>query len=525
MQETRSLKTYFDDRLKLVADGGAETAYPNDFRMTCTVPEFRATYDHIENGAVEDVIVKLAGRVENIRHASKKLIFIDVEGDSSVGENHFQILLSKKEYPDVPEEKYLSFGEIKPRINRGDIIGITGCPHRTVRGELSVLGHGLRLLVPCLHDIPRELGDRNLIDSKRYLHFIINKNAKSTIIARSRMIRALRGFLEERDFLELETPMLEFGTGANAAPFKTYYNALDTDVNLRVAPELYLKRACIAGFGRVFEIGRQFRNEGQDPTHNPEFTTCEFYQTYAGLEDLMTTTEELLVTLRDVVPDKLRDTSIDWTPPYRRINIVPAITDAFCKRGIELDDTWIHNEPAELVTLTQKIGLELPSVHTYNKLLDNLIEGLLESQCTTRPVFLYGHPLSMSPLAKPYHDQPHLAQRFELFVMGTELCNAYAELNNPILQRKTLERQAKERAGGDTETIQDDSYCVAMEYGLPPTAGWGMGIDRLVMLMLGIERIGDTMPFQLSRAALTDPSFAPVVDQDQQESAPAAVPE
>lgn len=507
LEPHRSVKTYFDDRLKLVADGGAESAYPNDFKPTWSVPKFRETWKHLVDGEIaEDGTPRLTGRVENIRHASKKLIFLDVDSDSSEGfteDNHFQVLLSKKDYPEEPGEGYLPFSEIKRKINRGDIIGVEGPPHRTKRGELSILGQGVRLLVPCLHDIPRELGDRNLIDSQRHLHFIINKSAKDVIITRSRVIRALRKFLDDRDFLELETPMLEFGTGANAAPFRTRYNALDTDVNLRVAPELYLKRACIAGFGRVYEIGRQFRNEGQDPTHNPEFTTCEFYQPYADLQDLMQTTELMLATLIEVVPEALRDERIDWTPPYRRINIVPAITRAFRERGIDVEDSWVHSEPAELVELTRKIGLDLPPVHTYNKLVDNLIEGLLESQCTNKPVFLYGHPLSMSPLAKPYQDAPHLAQRFELFIMGMELCNAYAELNNPVLQRQTLERQAKEREGGDTETIHDDSYCVAMEYGLPPTAGWGMGVDRLIMLAMNIERIGDTMPFQLSRAALT----------------------
>jgi lysyl-tRNA synthetase, class II len=500
------LASYFEQRLSSVADYGNEERFPNDFKSTVTVPYFRETWAHLADEQVDNAIrISLTGRIDNKRLASKSLIFLDVDGDTMTKDpadfqklNHFQLLLSKNAYQADQVYGALDFNSIRNTVNRGDLIGVVGYPHRTKRGELSILCLGIRILAPCLHEIPHELKDRKLVDRMRYLHFIVNKEARVPIMVRAKFLRAIRNFLAERGFMELETPMLEHGTGANAAPFITRYNALDSDVNLRVAPELYLKRAVIAGFGKVFEIGKQFRNEGQDTTHNPEFTTCEFYYPYATMSDLIPMTEDLLYALSLEAGTSLQG-GVNWSPPYNRVDIIPALEK---KLGCTLAPPYLQHN---LISITQAAGIELPStigaqLPTVAKLFDNLISELLEPECLN-PTFLCGHPMVMCPLAKPDSERPHLAQRFELFVKGMELCNAYSELNNPVLQRSTLKGQDADRLSGDTETIHDESYCEAMEYGLPPTAGWGIGIDRALMLMLGVERIGDTMIFQLSRAA------------------------
>jgi lysyl-tRNA synthetase class 2 len=498
------LSTYFHDRLQLVAGNGDERCFPNYFKPDTTVPDFQRAWKYLVAGDKSVTSITMAGRVENKRIASKNLIFLDVEGDSTssssssfdtMTDNHFQVVLNMKEYHDMPYT--IPFKDVKSHINRGDVIGVIGQPHRTLRGELSVLCHSVQILAPCLHDIPRELEDRKLIDRKRYLHFIVNKEAKNPIIMRSRFIKKIRHFLDDRGFLELETPMLEHGTGANAAPFITRYNAMECDVNLRVAPELYLKRAVIAGFGKVYEIGRQFRNEGMDGRHNPEFTTCEFYHPYATVYDLIGMTEQMLHQLSLTAGKFLKD-GINWEPPYTKINIIPTLLLKLEALGIT--DGLEPYTVDHLLMINRRAGLTLPTVLTQSKLMDNLISELLEPDCVN-PTFLYGHPMFMCPLAKPEPENPRIAQRFELFAKGMELCNAYSELNNSVLQRATLLDQEQNRAIGDTETIHDESYCEAMEYGLPPTAGWGMGIDRLLMLMLGIDRIGDTMAFQVTRAA------------------------
>lgn len=481
--------TYYEQRLACVADGGNEQSYPNTFRPTVSISYFHSAWNYLlEEETDESMTIQVTGRVENKRLAGKSLIFMDVDSDN----NHFQVLLSKKSYTEDEVHGALSWNTIKSHVNRGDIIGVTGYAHRTKRGELSIMCHGIRILSPCLHDIPRELEDRKLIDSKRYLHFIVNKAARAPIYIRAKFLGAIRKYLNAEGFLELETPVLEYGTGANAEPFVTHYRALKEDVNLRVAPELYLKRAVIAGFGKVFELGKQFRNEGMDPTHNPEFTTCEFYYPYATMSDLIPMTETILHQLSLEAGEHLQ-TDIDWRPPYHRIDILPALEE---KLGCSLPRPFLAED---LIKLTSAAGIELPVPCTVPKLFDNLISELLEPDCQN-PTFLCGHPMVMCPLAKPDPERPYVAQRFELFAKGMELCNAYSELNNPVLQRSTLHAQNADRLSGDKETIRDESYCEAMEYGLPPTAGWGMGVDRALMLMLGIDRIGDTMVFQLSRA-------------------------
>jgi lysyl-tRNA synthetase class 2 len=502
---------YFEQRLSTAAQNGQEICFPNDFQVTIEPHVFRETWTNLETGETDmSMTVQMSGRVTNKRNASKALIFLDVEGTVRLaGSSHFQILLSKKQYVgpmssdnDGPGPVYgaLQWDDIKSTINRGDVIGVVGFPHRTSRGELSILAHGIRLLGPCLHELPRDLEDRKLIDSQRYLHYIIHPEATRPILMRSLFIRTIRDFLEGNDFMEVETNILETGTGANAAPFLTHYKSINADVILRVAPELKLKLAVLAGFGRVYEIGKQFRNEGMDTTHNPEFTTCEFYWPYQTIEGLFQVTEELFGQLADVAAaNGYLNSDIDWRGPYRRIDIVPELERLL---GTELQPPYEGETFRQLLEYQCiKRGFQLPHPRTIAKLFDTLISELIESQCQD-PTFLYGHPLIMSPLAKPEKERPHISARFEMFVQRRELCNAYSELNNPVIQRQNfLEQQIAQKAG-DCETIKDEGFCLALEYGLPPTAGWGMGIDRVLMAMLKIERIGDTIMFPLSRAAI-----------------------
>lgn len=490
--DSESKSEYYQQRLHNVAADGKECGYPNDFQPTVSVMDFRDTWSYLSNDETDEAMeIQMTGRVDNKRIGSKSLIFLDIVAERG---RHFQILLTKRNYTSDTVYGALVWSAIRTTINRGDIIGVVGYPHRTKRGELSVRAHGIRLLVPCLHEIPRDLEDRRLVDSQRYLSYIIHKDSMMPILMRSRFIHVIREFLDNKGFLEVETSILQSGTGANAEPFKTHYRSLGTDVNLRVAPELCLKRAVISGYGPVYEIGKQFRNEGMDPTHNPEFTTCEFYWPYQTIRDLFQVTESLFHRLSEAAGEHLVE-GINWTEPFHIIDIVPEL-----ERQCKMTFTPPYDTDALRAAIRDK-GLDIPVPCTVSKMFDVLISELIESQCH-HPTFLYGHPLVMSPLAKPEAQRPHIAARFELFAKGKELCNAYSELNNPVLQRENFRDQLKAQQSGDKETINDESYCLALEYGLPPTAGWGMGIDRVLMMMLGIERIGDTVMFPLSRASM-----------------------
>ena len=492
---------YYKHRLNVIADGGNDAKYPNDFKPSISFPLFISTWSYLENGDTDEVLVQVAARVVNKREASKALIFFDVTGDTAT-ENHLQVLLSMKGYEGEQHYQCLPYAEIKKTINRGDIIGVIGLPHRSKRGELSVLCKGIRLLAPCLRELPRNLEDQQ---SLRVLQYIANPQLKNVIYLRAAVLKFIRSFLDDNEFTEVETPMLEYGTGANAKPFTTYYEALKCQVNLRVAPELYLKMLVMADVGRVYEIGKQFRNEGMDSTHRPEFTSCEFYYPHATMLDLIPTTEALLSGLYDKLQTHVAmNCDVDWTPPYRRIDIVPALED-ICHTHIDL--TLSQEElAAKLTTLIHEKQLTMPDEkNSVPKLFDTLISGLLEPLCHN-PTFLINHPAVMCPLAKNYTSDSTegslISQRFELFVKGKELCNAYSELNNPVLQREKLRKQEEAKALGDSETITvDEAYCQSMEYGFCPTAGWGIGLDRLLMLLTSSEHIRDVITFSLSKSA------------------------
>lgn len=371
---------------------------------------------------------------------------------------------------------------------------------RTKSGELSVEVGSLTLLAPCLRQLPAtgfEHSHKRF--RKRYLDFMVNKNARDVIVARARVIKYVRNFLESRDFMEVETPILGANIGgATARPFVTWHNDMEQELVMRVAPELYLKQMVVGGFDRVFEIGKLFRNEGVDHSHNPEFTSCEFYQAYADYEDLMDTTEQLLggmVEQLELQPWH-GDRSLDFTNPFSRIEFLPSLESATGVSFPSPSELDSQDSLKFLLSLCEKQGVEVGSVITVPRLLDKLMGKLVEPELV-QPTFLLHHPLVMSPLAKEHREVQGLAERFELFIGGKEVANAYTELNDPEVQRSVLHSQA---GLADPEAmVPDEAFCASLEYGLPPTAGWGCGLDRLVMVLCNLDNIRETIAFPLHK--------------------------
>lgn len=463
-------------------------------RLYVTV--LRETYKGLENTEVSGDVHTVTGRVRRRRDYGN-LIFLDIQDNnlsgnlsSLVDDNHLQLIISKRNIESTNTAE-LTFKQIYRSVGQtGDIIMATGNPTRSKTGELSLTVKYFQILTPCVapHGIPSELNDVAQQDKYRSLHYLVNQEARLPILLRARLLRTLREFLDQRGFHEVDTGVLCDNVGANAKPFSTRYLELDRDVKLRVAPELQLKSLVIGGLGPVYEIGPQFRNEGRDATHNPEFTSCEFYLPYENVQGLMTLTEELLSRLYKTMLDtgyKIPDTisDISWQPPFKKIDITTHLEQVFGEP--------VPVQRESLICFYNKHEISLPNITTASKLYDKLIEKVIEPLCR-QPTFLYGHPAMMSPLAQSSNG---ISQRFELFV-GTadgktmELCNAYSELRDPALQEKAFESQLSDKTSGDGEIIEGDTvYCEALKLGMPPVAGWGMGIERLVMLMGGIDSI------------------------------------
>jgi lysyl-tRNA synthetase class 2 len=392
-------------------------------------------------------------------------------------------------------------------LDFGDWVGVEGRLFRTKTNELTIWASRLHFLTKCLLPLPEKwhgLTDVEIRYRQRYLDLAVNPDSRRVFDVRSRLVSAVREFMTDRGYLEVETPMMQpIAGGALARPFVTHHNALDMDLYLRIAPELYLKRLTVGGYERVFEINRNFRNEGISTQHNPEFTMMEFYQAYADYRDLMTLTEELIgtVALRAIGTDQVRcgDHDISLTAPFRRLSLREGARAAAAARlGREVAGEDLRNRD-RAAGLARALGVAVHDGDGAGKIATTIFEALCEGDLV-QPTFVYDFPTEVSPLSKQRADDPDTVERFELYIAGFEVANAFSELNDPAEQRRRFEAQLGERARGDLEAHEmDDDYIRALEYGLPPTAGEGVGIDRLTMVLTGSPSIRDVILFPLMR--------------------------
>jgi lysyl-tRNA synthetase class 2 len=466
-------------------------AYPNDFKPTHATSEivdkFANAGDEALTVAPKDI--RIAGRIMAVRRMGKASFFHlqDRRG-------RLQVYVQQNT---LGEEAYGLFRT----LDVGDIVGVRGHLFRTRTKELTLDAQGLRLLTKCLRPLPEKwhgLADVEARYRQRYVDLMVNPEVREAFEKRSRIVRLLRRFFEERDFLEVETPMMQaIPGGAAARPFVTHHNSLDMELYLRVAPELFLKRLLVGGFERVFELNRNFRNEGISVRHNPEFTMVEFYQAYATFEDLIRLTEELFVNIAKEVNGGLQvpygEHVIDLTPPWRRLTIREAIVEHGGATEMDVDSL------RGLRDFARRKGLHIDPNAPYGNLLVEIFEEVAEAKLI-QPTFMTGYPLEVSPLARKSEQNPAMVDRFELFIGGRELANAFSELNDPADQRQRfLEQMQAREAGDDTANPIDEDYVRALEYGMPPAAGEGIGIDRLVMFFTNSPSIRDVILFPLLR--------------------------
>jgi lysyl-tRNA synthetase, class II len=478
-------------KLAKLKESGA-MVYPNDFKPTHSASEIVARYGAASDEDLNDAPgdIRIAGRVMAIRRMGKASFFHlqDRRG-------RLQVYVQQSK---LGEDGYALFRS----LDLGDIVGVSGRLFRTRTKELTLDIDGVRLLAKCLRPLPEKwhgLADIEARYRQRYLDLMVNADVREVFEKRSRVICLLRRFFEERDFLEVETPMMQsIPGGATARPFITHHNTLDMELYLRVAPELFLKRLLVGGFEKVFELNRNFRNEGISVRHNPEFTMLEFYQAYATFADLMQLTEELFVCLAKEIVGSLTlsygDHRVDLTPPWRRLTIPEAI---MLHGGATENDVRSHQG---LNNFAKRKGVEVDSSAPYGNALVEIFEKVAEAQLI-QPTFVTGYPIEVSPLARKNDHNPALVDRFELYIAGRELANAFSELNDPADQRQRFREQMEaRRAGDDTVNPIDEDYVRALEYGMPPAAGQGVGIDRLVMLLTNSQSIRDVILFPLLRS-------------------------
>ena len=477
--------------------------YALGFSPSHRTAELQDAHADLANGEERDASVAVAGRVMT-RRVMGKLAFFTLADESGPIQLYIEKATLHAAHPDNPEV----FAQLTSLVDAGDWIGVQGSLKRTDRGELSVKVVDWQMLSKALQPLPDKwhgLADVEKRYRQRYLDLIVSPHTRETFRRRARIVSTMRRWLDERDFLEIETPVLQTEAGgADARPFETHHNALDLPLTLRIATELHLKRLVVGGFERVYELGRIFRNEGVSTRHNPEFTSVEIYQAYADYHGMMEITEQLIVAAaREVCGGTeitYQGTEVDLTPPWRRATMHDLVQEA-----TGLDFTAFEGpDPAgsrdRAAAAMAAAGLEVPDgADCLGRLLVEAFEQTVETSLI-QPTFVLDYPVENSPLARAHRSKPGLVERFELFIVGRETANAFSELIDPVDQRRRLEAQQERRRAGDPEAqTVDEDFIHALEVGMPPTGGLGIGIDRLVMLLTDSPSIRDVIAFPLLR--------------------------
>ncbi|HGO5854762.1 TPA: lysine--tRNA ligase [Mannheimia haemolytica] len=479
------------EKLNKIREQG--NAFPNTFRRDALAKDLHAQYDAVEGEALKEqnIQVKVAGRIM-LKRVMGKASFFTIQDVSGA----IQLYVARDNLSDSVYEEKVSLWDL------GDIVGVEGTLFKTKTGELTVRCSEVQLLTKSLRPLPDKhhgLTDLETRYRQRYLDLISNEESRRTFMIRSQVVSGIRKFFLERDFIEVETPMLQvIPGGAAAKPFITHHNALDVDMYLRIAPELYLKRLVVGGFERVFELNRNFRNEGVSVRHNPEFTMIEYYQAYADYHDLMDNTEELL---RQLALDILGTTDVpygdyvfDFGKPFERITMHDAIVKY--GNGIQREDLDSFEKSVEIA---KGLGIEIQKSWGLGSVINAIFEEVAEHQLI-QPTFLMAHPAEISPLARRNDENPDVTDRFELFIGGREIGNGFSELNDAEDQAERFDAQVAAKDAGDDEAMfKDEDFIVALEHGLPPTAGEGLGIDRLAMIFANAPSIRDVILFPAMR--------------------------
>ena len=471
--------------------------YPRKFDPQATIEEIVGAHGEKTREELDaaPITTRVAGRILAVRSFGKANFLVLSDGKARVQVYIRQDALSERDF------------QIFKLLDFGDLVGVEGRMFRTKTNEFTIWAAKIEFLAKCLLPLPEKwhgLTDVETRYRQRYLDLIVNPDSRRVFEVRSRVVTTLREFLIARGFLEVETPMMQsIAGGALARPFTTHHNALDLPLYMRVAPELFLKRLTVGGIERVFEINRNFRNEGISTQHNPEFTMLEFYWAYADYNDLMALTEEMFaeVARKAAGSDELPygALTISFKAPFRRLSLREAAREAAARRlGIEIAPDEMRSREAA-ATLAAKLQVEVTPAMGAGHITAAIFEALCEDDLV-QPTFVYDFPTEVSPLSKQKPDDPDTVERFELYVAGFEVANAFSELNDPVEQRRRFEEQLRQRAGGDEEAhAMDEDYIRALEFGMPPAAGEGVGIDRLVMLLTNSPSIRDVILFPLMR--------------------------
>lgn len=477
--------------------------FPYTYDQTSHAKDVLKAYGHLKEGETSPETVSIAGRVMTKRGHGKASFahLLDETG-------RIQIYARQ----DVLNDAY----EVYAKLDMGDIIGVKGHVFKTKTGEVTVRVEEFTMLCKSLHPLPEKwhgLQDKELRYRERYVDLIVNDEVREVFKKRSKIVSLMRRLLENKGFLEVETPILHvLQGGAAAKPFETFHDALDMPLFLRIAPELYLKRLIVGGFEKVFELGRVFRNEGISFKHNPEFSIIEIYQAYADYNIIMSLTEELITTIAQEICGTLqieyKGEKIDLSLPWKRITLVEALKE----QGIDIQD----KSEAQIRQIAKAKGLEGYEEISIGKIINLLYDKFVEANLR-QPTFIIDHPLETSPLAKKHRDKPNQVERFELIIAGMELANCFSELNDPVDQRQRFQKQAELKAAGDDEAeSMDEDFLRALEYGMPPTGGLGIGIDRLVMILTDQASIRDVLFFpHMKPLAKSEPSTEEIQILDQ----------